>query len=350
MRYYILPAAGMLALALTADACLALDRVQRNSASTAAQGEILEVSKKGVTIKPPGRDPEEIPANDILNIRWNDEPPRLNLFRSNEADGRLQMALDGYRVILEDVPADRRNLKADVEFLIARTLAKMGLEDPTKRDEAIEQLEAFRKAHADFYRYYESLDYLGRLYLVGDRVAEANAVYQLLGEAPWPEYETVGLLAKAELHLSKGEVREALEAFNSVVEARGDTPASEARRYQAILGKARCLQRLGRFDEAAEVVQEMIEEVPAENTRLQAQAYLRLGDARQAEGKQKEALLAYLHVDVLFQKEEPLHAESLYQLARLWASVGHADRAADASARLKQEYPDTEWAQKVSAN
>ena len=77
-------------------------------------------------------------------------------------------------------------------------------------------------------------------------------------------------------------------------------------------------------------------------------AYVRQGDCLQAQNKTKEAILAYLHVPVLFSKEKALHAESLFRLSQLWGSVQKPERAADARAELERLYPDSEWAKKLA--
>ena len=79
-----------------------------------------------------------------------------------------------------------------------------------------------------------------------------------------------------------------------------------------------------------------------------AEAYLRQGDCYQEQQKIRDAVIAYLHVDVLFPTEKELHAEALYRLARLWAPAGRPDRAREASAKLNEIYPDSEWTRKLS--
>ena len=87
-----------------------------------------------------------------------------------------------------------------------------------------------------------------------------------------------------------------------------------------------------------------------EDTRVQAEAYLRQGDCLRAQGNAKEAILAYLHIPVLFSSEGDLHAESLHHLVTLWEEVGKPERAADARQELETRYPDTEWAKKLGGS
>jgi hypothetical protein len=76
---------------------------------------------------------------------------------------------------------------------------------------------------------------------------------------------------------------------------------------------------------------------------VNAEAFLRKGDCLREKGDDKDALLAYLHVDVLFASEKPLHAEALFRLSQLWEKVGSKGRADEARDRLRSDYENTEW-------
>ena len=86
----------------------------------------------------------------------------------------------------------------------------------------------------------------------------------------------------------------------------------------------------------------MIKNVNSQQKALLAEAYIKKGDCYQALGESKEALIAYLHVDVLFPSEPGLHAEALYHLSNLWGKVQKPERGTEARAVLQQQYPDSE--------
>jgi len=102
----------------------------------------------------------------------------------------------------------------------------------------------------------------------------------------------------------------------------------------------------GNSDEAIKSVEAIIAKADPENVELHARAYNILGNAYRRAGKKKEALLAFLHVDLLYSKFPDQHAEALANLATLWAEVDKADRAAQARGVLKEKYPDSVWAAK----
>ncbi len=350
MRRFVVILVGIILAGVSADRSLAVDVVTRRSTKTPASGEITDVSKTELTVKR-GSKEEKIPANDVLRVKWGGEPAKLNITRTQEEGGRFRLALDGYKDALAD--ASKPQLKADIEYLIARTTAKMALADPTKLDDAIKKLDAYRNAHSDSFRQYELLNYLGQLYMAKKDVENARTAFTQLGQAPWNDTKMAAQNYNARLMLLEDNVDGALKAFDAVIggTAAGAGAAELSQKYEAMLGKATCLTTQKKYGEAVKVLDEVIKQASAQNTRLQAEAYVRQGDCLQAQGKIKEAVLAYLHVDVLFAAEKSLHAEALYHLAKLsmLPAVDHPERSAEARAKLENEYPNSEWTKKLKA-
>ena len=340
------------AFAVTAAATMpaaAIDIVNRRSeAGASAQGTISEITREGVTVKPRSGDPIKVPANDILSIRWDGEPAKLNLARGNEDGGRFDRAIETYQEVLKEVPAGKDGMKLDVQFSIARATAKMALADATKVDGAIRLLEDFQKAGVDNYRYYDAVNLLGQLYMAKKDIAKARSAFESLSAAPWKDYQMAAKIATAQVLLAQEDVSGALKAFDAVLKEKADSSLEKTRRFEAMLGKSKCLIQQKQHKQALESLTPVIEQAPPEEFRLQAEAYVRQGDCLQAMGKTKEAVLAYLHVPVLFSKEQDLYAESLYHLSRLWAAVDRPERAADARAELEAKYPNSDWTKKLT--
>ena len=78
-----------------------------------------------------------------------------------------------------------------------------------------------------------------------------------------------------------------------------------------------------------------------------ARAYNVLGTAYRQTGRTQEALLAFLHVDVLYPSVPEAHAEALANLADLWQQVHQNERANRARKTLEEEYPDSPWTKKA---
>jgi tetratricopeptide (TPR) repeat protein len=326
----------------------ALDTITRKNSERPIAGEITGTSKTEITIKSGLRKTEQkVPANSIDRIRFDKEPPKLNLGRNHEAAGRYAQALEDYHEALEGNPSTF--LKTDLEFMIARATARMALAGPSKLDEAVKVLDGFLKAHSDSFRYYPALSLLGEVYLAQDDFASAQAAFGKLEQAPWNETKMAAKTASARLLLKQNKIAEARAAFEAVIALPAGTPAENVRRYVAMLGKAVCLQRENQHQQAVKELEEITNKAPVNESRLQAEAYVRQGDSYRLLRQTKAAILAYLHVDLLFSKESALHAESLFWLSQLQTAAGHPDRADEASAKLELRYPNSQWAKKLAS-
>ena len=86
---------------------------------------------------------------------------------------------------------------------------------------------------------------------------------------------------------------------------------------------------MGRPDDVIKTVTDIIDKTDNEkDAEVMAMAYNTLGAAYKKAGKNKEALMAYLHVDVidLYAKCADAHAEALSNLVDFWTALGHPDR------------------------
>lgn len=326
------------------------DIVFRKGTTTRIGGEFKSQTKEELVLMsgPGNKKEEKIPANEVLRVEWDGEPASMKLARSAEERGNLQDALVKYQEVASEVQAAQANLKTDLEFLLARVTAKLAKGDPSKVDEAIQKLDAYRTAHANSFRHYDVLLLLGETYLAKADYANAEPAFKELEQAPWDDYKMASRIAQGRLLLRKDDVASAQSLFKSVADQPAKTDAEKARQYEARLGVATCLQRQSQFQEAARELDEIIKLAPATDSKTMGEAYLRKGDNLLAAGQKKDALLAYLHVDVLFSGEKDLHAEALYHLSTLWNEVAQPGRAADARAKLSADYPNSEWTKKLS--
>lgn len=314
-------------------------------------GEVVGVSKTEVQVKvkTPKEDTIAVSANDIASIAWTGESADCNVARSDENGGRYQKAIDGYQKALQSSKSPSAFLKADLEFGIARASAKMALTDPARLDDAVKKLEDFRKSHGDHYRFYDAVNFLGQLYAAQKDFVKARVAFDTLGKAPWKDYQMMAKNAAGRLALAENKLDEAAAEYESVVTMQPDGAAEESLRQEAVLGKARVLIVQKKFDDALKLLDEVIAKAPAADARVNAEAFLRQGDCLREQGNDKDALLAYLHVDVLFSSEKALHAEALYRLASLWDKVGNKGRAEEARDRLKSDYENSDWAKQLKS-
>ena len=340
--------AVLLLFAAAAHSVSAEDLVDRKGAKAALRGEISGSTRTELTLKSPNRPDVKIPANEIVRVRFGGEKPQLLQVRSAESTGSYRKALEGYLSAAREVSAAQANLKTDLEFLIARTTAKLAAEEPALAADAAKKLDEFLKAHPENFRYYEAVLLLGNVHLAGKNGAAARAAFQQLSQAPWDDYRLAARNAAGRLLLAEDKVDEALREFEAVLASTSSEKVSAAARHEASMGKATCLERKKDFAQAAQVYEQILEDAVEEDTALQAEVSVRLGSCLQAAGKTREAILAYLRVDLLFSKEQRWRPEALYHLSQLWERDSKPDRAAAAATALQTDYPNSDWAKKLA--
>ncbi len=150
-------AAGLLCLCLSAGARLSADdAVYRRGSTTPLHGDITSVTRTEVVLT--GRTNKKeyrIPANEVERIRWEAESPQVSQIRIEERNGQYDKAITGYDAALK--LATNENLRADLEYHIARATAAKALKDEDQYDSAIGLLEKFRTSHSASFRYYDAM-------------------------------------------------------------------------------------------------------------------------------------------------------------------------------------------------
>lgn len=335
-------------LAVSASAPAA-DVIIRHSTTTPVRGEIKTQTTTEVVIAAGlAKREAKVPANDIAAIDWDGQPAEVRLHRNAEEAGRLAEAAKGYQEAIDKLEPTAKNMKADLEFGIARATAKMAVANPEKLDEAIQKLELFKTTYPTNFRYYDCLKLLGDSYVAKNEFTKAEPLYNLIEQSPWKDYKMAAQVAKGRLLLRRNDVAAALTMLQSVAGGPATTDAEKARKYEAMLGVATCHQRQNNPAEADKILDQVIKQASPEDAKTMGEAYLRKGDMLLAQGKKKDALMAYLHVDILFSARKDIHAEALYRLATLWNEVAKPERAADARNKLATDYPNSEWSTKLS--
>lgn len=320
----------------------AFDEIVRKSGKS-SKGNITELTRDSVTITTGVGDKTTVPANEIINVSWDSEPAELNLARSAEQTGNLPRALEGYQTSAGKAGSNE-DIKAEIDFLIARTTARTALEqDSSKLEDAAKKLDAFSKANASSYRHFDTLFLLGQVQLAREEFDAAGQAFTKLAQAPWSDYKMAAQNANARLAMKKGDLGVALSSYEKVLTQNAKTPAEVSRRNEALLGKADVMLQQNNAQLALETINSAIGTADPEDTAVQAAAFVLKGDSLKALGRTKEAILAYLHVPVLFEKEAVLHARALYNLATLWPKVDQPERGAAARTELQDNYPDSPW-------
>ncbi len=188
---------------------------------------------------------------------------------------------------------------------------------------------------------------LGDLAVAQGDFPEAVKYYGAISsKAPWPEYKLRAMMSEARALIAQGDFAQAGQKYAAVLAEPSDTKQARREKLFAEVGKARCLAEIDSPDQGIAMIEEVIAKNDPSDTELFGRAYNAYGDCLQKAGKTKDALLAYLHVDVLFYADPEIHAESLYHLTKLWAANDNNDRSVAAKKLLDERYSGSIWASK----
>ena len=327
----------------------AIDIITKKSDGKRVNGSISAMSKTELTLKKNVGEPDVVSANDSAAIEWDGGGPELKLGYSDENGGKFESATQRFLKAKTDAKSPSDFLKGEFEYMLARVAAKQALADPDKREQAIQKLIAAQKAYPEHVRYYESVVLLSQIQLAAKDLTSVRKTLEALSQSPWNDLKLAARIAEARALVAEGKIDDAIAAFDAVANSVGDSASEAPRKYEAMLGHARGLIMQSKFEDALKILETVTEKGPADDSTVQAEAYVLQGQAYQGIGRTKEAALAYLHVDILFPRESAFHAEALYQMSNLWKLVQHPDRSAEAAGKLVQIYPNSEWRKKLSA-
>lgn len=323
-------------------AAWAFDTVKLKPSGTVV-GTVKAMSPLEVTVEQ-NSVPRKVPVNQIASIIYDGEPSSLNIARTAARRGQYEDAL----ALLTDkkkIPADeRREVNQDVEFLTALCTAKLALGGNGQLKEAGRMMVGFINSQSGSYHYLEACQLLGDLYVAAGAYSNAAKYYRELAKAPWPDYKMLAGVAVGRAQLAEKKLAEAEKSFDEVlaIDAEGDLAA--AQKLAATLGKARCMAEKGQAPQAKKMVLDVIAKADPEDNELHSRAYNTLGTIERKAGNTKEAILAFLHVDVLYFSQAEQHAEALANLEALWTQINKQDRANQARRILDENYKNSPWA------
>lgn len=307
------------------------------TSSTTFTGKITAVSATTVTVEQNTGGSKQIPVNEIETVFFDDEPTLLKTARTAVAAGRYEDALTA----LEKVPQgeiQRPEVKQDMEFLKAMAAAKLALAGNGQITEAGSAMAGFVSANSNSFHYLEAAEVVGDLLVAAGKYAPAQKYYGEVAKAPWPDYKMRAGVAIGRALLAEGKADEAMKAFEEVLATQAQGERADRQRLAATLGKGRCLAQSGKPDEAIQLVQGVIDKADPESVDLHAKAYNILGASHRKAGRSKEALMAFLHTDVLYFTNPEDHVEALKNLVDLWKELQKPDRAARAEQILRDQY------------
>lgn len=341
---FVAVATSGLAFGQTADKVRLLDR-------TEISGEIAATSPNEVEIKD-ARDEEvkKIPIDKIREVGLAGEPDSLRNARGMLLRGDAASALQELTKVDQaelDGASDR--LLAEMQFVKAAALARQATLTGNGLVEGEKALRDFVAKNPKTHHFYRAAEILGDLLSKAQKFPDAANVYTALEKGP-PAMKVRAGSAKADLFFAQGKFAEALKEFDNASQVQTDPKdtASEQRKLEASLGRARCLARLEKGDDAIALVQQVVKAADPEERDMLSKAYTVLGDAYRASGKEQDALIAFLTVDLVYNSQPESHAEALFNLVQLWDKAQNPERARQAKKVLEDAYPDSPWLKKLA--
>jgi len=328
---------------LSVGVCHAADQVTRISDRTAIRGQLTSLTPTEVVIERSNGDVIQIATDDVYNLRFDREPSALQRIRSNLRAAGYESAQNALTKLgSEYAPKDTR-VVAEVKYLQAWCLAGLAETDKGQVEPAITALQNFDRSHGSNYRLFPARLLLAQL-LISQDAEQADSLLQQLRECGLPGFELQAGVLLADTLLVADRIAEALPVYEDAVSRSSKLPAAATAWFAAQTGRAECLRRQKQFEQALASLDEIIAQATEEQPAVLARAWNRKGDCHLDAQNEKAALMAFLHVDILYSTIRDSHAESLYQLSKLWESVGHPGRAVDAKTRLHELYADSSWA------
>jgi len=285
---------------------------------------------------------KQIPTPDIASVLLAGAPSSMRTAQTAINNGRFEDA----RTALQKIDASavsRSIILQEIEMLgilCDRQLARNKVQLAAAAKRAI----AFQSSHRTSFHFYEVAQIIGDLALSLEKYDGAKKAYAQIGNAPWPSYQLRSNVLQGKALLFGGNASEAEAFFDKAIAAKAEDETAKREQLLAKLGKAACLIENGDADGAIAQTEKLITDGDAKDSVLFARAYNVLGAAYNKQGDTKGALLAYLHVDLLFNSDADAHAEALFHLSTLWATERRPDRAADSRELLKSQYPASRWA------
>jgi len=339
-----LPAAAsaiVLLIASLVSAADFTDRVRTHGGTVA--GEITAMTPLEITLDRGSAGTSQIPVNQIRSVLFDGEPPELTQARLNARNGGYSTAVERLSEI-DPSRVERDAVREDVEFYQALCAAKDALGGQGEVTPAGRELNDFVRRHPQNFHYLEAVETMGDLLMASDKFAAAQKQYAKLANAPWPDYKMRAAVLIGRTLQAQGKHPEAIDEFDAVLANSDTSDTAREQKLSATLAKAVSLSETGHLDDAVRLIEQMIQDADPEQKELQARAYNALGDCYERAGRTKDALLAFLHVDVLYSTVPDAHAEALSHLAKLWTSVGQEARGREARQLLNEKYGNSRWA------
>jgi len=297
-------------------------------------------SETYLQVKVTGKDP--IDTTKIESIRHGDAPPDYFLAESNIRRGQYQDALK--RLEKARGAKARPWLKHYCQYYKAFCLQKLAEAQGRGYEAAIKEYDALIKAQPKGIWVPQATLGIVECYYLSGGLDKAMAKLQEVAKSDFPEYwKLKAKIWEGRLKLAQGKGEEAAAILSEVTES---TKKVLPEIYnEAVLYLAEALTRAKKFDEAEQLLRNLVNE--AQSDKLKAAAHNALGDCFMAQNKVKEARFEFLRTVVLYFKQPEEYARALFMAAQCFELLKDANGADKLRAKLKKECPDSVWAKRL---
>lgn len=300
------------------------------------RGQVESESPSEVVVRL-GTSTTSVPIDQIASIHYDGQTATIQLAETRETAGQLAEAAELYKKAAGESAA-----KPFVQQMaLAReavALAELAKSEPARLADAKDHLTRFVQTHPNSRHSARVREALARLQLASGDFKGAESTIAELGKLPSAKDRAAMLHARA---LAKQEHH--AEAVSELDRLLATLPDRSAAKREALLAKAESLAGQKKYKESEGLIQEVIRAAPPEDVATQSAAYNTLGDCLRAANRPKDALLAYLHTDLLYGKDRQEHPRALAQIAKLFRLLKQDARADEYAQRLRQEYPHSQW-------
>lgn len=312
-------------------------------------GIILATSPAGIEIEDENGDLKRVPLETITEIVFSDEPAKLTSARSFLKRGRPADALGELASVqpveLEGVPP---LVVAEMEFAKAAAQGLMAVESGEGLSAAEGAISSFLSKHERSHHVFEMQHLLGQIYAKAGNRAAALQAFEKVSTGP-KAFKIQALTGKGQILAEQGKLDEASREYDAALAISAGDEVSMTRKREAALGKALVLSQRGRHDEAIDLTKVTINGADPEDRSLLSRAYVVLGGLYRAMGgKDQDALIAYLTVDLVYNTLPDSHAEALFYLSDLWSKAREEERSRKCGQLLRETYPQSGWAKKLA--
>ena len=320
------------------------DQIQMTTGSR-LDGKIVAATPIEVTIEVRGSK-RPVKVNEIKSVTFAGEPPELKAGRARILAGKYAAGLADLKK-LNPAEIGSELAKRDLQFYLALAASRQTLSAGGDKAAAAKSMMAFVRAAPTSHHFFEAAETLGDLALSqGDSAGAVKFYGAIASKAPWPEYKMRASMLSAEALITKGDFAAAQKNYEAVIASKTDTKPARRQKLLAQVGRGRCLAETTSPEAGLKLIEDVIAKNDPTDQQLFGRAYIAQGYCYLKANQTKAALMAFLHVDVLFYSEPEIHAEALHHLTKLWTATKKNDRSVAARKLLDQRYGGSAWSQK----